>query len=134
MLNDYRSKVSVCAKSFLGNDDWFVAILIVLVAVVSFGLGRASYKPDNRQTSGIAPATVVESLIPTLHTDTSTTTEPIAPETTPNAYVGSKNGTKYHLPWCPGAKQMKEENKIWFQTKEKAEAAGYTPAANCKGI
>jgi methylphosphotriester-DNA--protein-cysteine methyltransferase len=49
-------------------------------------------------------------------------------------YVASKNGTKYHLPWCGSAKQIKEENKVWFATKEEAEAAGYTPAANCKGI
>ncbi len=49
-------------------------------------------------------------------------------------YVGSKKGTKYHLPWCPGAKTMNEANKIWFESKEAAEAAGYTPAGNCKGI
>ena len=49
-------------------------------------------------------------------------------------YVASKSGTKYHLPWCGGAKQIKEANKIWFDTKEEAEAAGYTPATNCKGI
>lgn len=50
------------------------------------------------------------------------------------AYVASKTGTKYHLPTCAGAKQIKEENKVWFSTKEEAEAAGYTPATNCKGI
>src|SRR5690606_22759248 len=43
-------------------------------------------------------------------------------------YVASKTGSKYHLPWCGGAKQIKEENKVWFQTKEEAEAAGYEPA------
>lgn len=49
-------------------------------------------------------------------------------------YVSSKTGTRYYLPWCSGAKQIKEENKVWFATKEAAEAAGYTPAKNCKGI
>ncbi len=29
---------------------------------------------------------------------------------------------------------MSPENKIWFTTKEEAEAAGFTPAANCKGL
>ncbi len=57
-----------------------------------------------------------------------------APPSGGGQYVASKSGTKYHLPWCPGAKQMKEENKIYFSSKEEAEAAGYTPAANCKGI
>lgn len=49
-------------------------------------------------------------------------------------YVASKNGTKYHLPWCSGAQRIKEENKVWFKSKAEAEAAGYTPAANCKGL
>lgn len=49
-------------------------------------------------------------------------------------YVASKNGTKYHLPTCSGAKRIKEENKIWFESKQEAEKAGYEPAKNCKGI
>ncbi|MFH1608762.1 MAG: hypothetical protein ABH951_01935, partial [Patescibacteria group bacterium] len=48
--------------------------------------------------------------------------------------VGSKNGTKYHYPWCSGALRIKEENKVWFNSMEEARQAGYTPAANCKGL
>ena len=32
--------------------------------------------------------------------------------------VGSVKGSKYHFPWCPGAKQISEQNKIWFMSKE----------------
>lgn len=63
---------------------------------------------------------------------TSTSSEEIV--LTKTEYVGSKNGTKYHLPWCAGAKQIKEENKVWFSSKTEAEKAGYSPASNCKGI
>lgn len=49
-------------------------------------------------------------------------------------YVASKTGKSYHLPWCAGAKQIKEANKIYFSSKAEAEAAGYAPAKNCKGI
>lgn len=49
-------------------------------------------------------------------------------------YVASKSGAVYHLPWCSGAKRIKEENRIYFASKEEAERAGYRPAANCKGI
>ena len=49
-------------------------------------------------------------------------------------YVGSKNGKTYHLPWCAGAQRIKDENKVWFETKEEAISRGYTPAGNCKGI
>ncbi len=48
--------------------------------------------------------------------------------------VASRNGSKYHFPWCPGALQISEANKIWFQSEEQAEKAGYEPAANCKGL
>ncbi len=46
--------------------------------------------------------------------------------------VGSSKGTKYHFPWCPGASQIKEENKIWFTTEKDAQDAGYTKAGNCE--
>lgn len=49
-------------------------------------------------------------------------------------YVGSKNGRVYHLPSCPGAKRIKDENKVWFKDKKDAADHGYKPAANCKGI
>lgn len=48
--------------------------------------------------------------------------------------VASKKGTKYHSPWCPGASTISPENKIYFETPEAARAAGYQPAANCKGL
>ncbi|MEX2091018.1 MAG: hypothetical protein WD989_02760 [Candidatus Paceibacterota bacterium] len=45
--------------------------------------------------------------------------------------VRSKNSDKYHFTWCSGAKRIKEENKIWFETEAAALAAGYTKAGNC---
>lgn len=60
-----------------------------------------------------------------------------AGETTPSlpgAYVASRSGTAYHLPWCVGALRIREENKIWFSSKEEAEQKGYHPAKNCKGL
>lgn len=45
--------------------------------------------------------------------------------------VGSSKGSKYHFPWCPGASQIKEENKIWFATEKDAQDAGYAKAGNC---
>lgn len=48
--------------------------------------------------------------------------------------VASKSGTKYYFPWCGTAKRIKEENKVWFASRAEAEAAGYEPAANCKGL
>ncbi len=49
-------------------------------------------------------------------------------------FVASKSGKKYYLPTCSGVARIKEVNRVWFATKEDAEAAGLTPAANCAGI
>lgn len=49
-------------------------------------------------------------------------------------YVASKNGEAYYLPWCSGVSRIKEENKVWFGSKEEAEARGYRPAKTCKGM
>ncbi len=37
----------------------------------------------------------------------------------------------YHFIWCPGAKKIKEENKIWFDNEQSAIQTGYKLASNC---
>jgi hypothetical protein len=113
-------------------DDVTTPVIFLLVALAAFGLGRVSvlYEtpsgfdimyPGNGEGAGEygAGASVI-SATARLHEEKN--------------YVASLTGTKYHLPSCPGAKQIKEENKIWFTTKEDAEIAGYQPAANCPEI
>ena len=42
-------------------------------------------------------------------------------------FVASKNSKTYHVPDCGSAKRIKEENKVWFQSKKEAEGSGRTP-------
>jgi len=42
-------------------------------------------------------------------------------------YVASKNSNLYHTLDCPYVKQIKEENLIWFISREEAEASGRKP-------
>ncbi len=46
-------------------------------------------------------------------------------------FVASINGKAYYPANCEAAKRIKEENRIWFTSKEEAEAGGYKPAQNC---
>lgn len=48
--------------------------------------------------------------------------------------VASKSGMKYYLPWCAGVERISDANKVRFASASLARAAGYTPAANCKGL
>lgn len=106
------------------TDVLFVLVL-VLLGVSSFGLGRLSALENQQSTVAVCPS---QSL-----TSKAAAHQAQAP-TTQGQYVASKNGSVYHYPWCSGAQRIKEENKVWFTTKNAAEGAGYRPAANCKGL
>lgn len=44
--------------------------------------------------------------------------------------VASKNGTKYHWPWCSFAKNIKESNQVWFNSEKEAREAGFDKCGN----
>ncbi|MFM2424009.1 MAG: hypothetical protein RLZZ70_398 [Candidatus Parcubacteria bacterium] len=122
------------------NDLLFTAIIFCGVSVLSFWLGQQSVTVN--QTSATRLGTMgttnpgvalVSGALPTTAPATTESTSP--PITTgEKAIVASKSGTKYHALSCPGAKQIKEENKIYFDTVAQAEAAGYTKASNCPSL
>lgn len=105
----------------------FLALVIILVATLSFGIGRLTSEPSRQGIKveydpALQSASAITSLpsnLPTSNLQTS-------------VVVGSKNGAKYHYPHCPGAKQIAEKNKVVFASPTVAEASGYTLAANCK--
>lgn len=120
----------------LEQRDIFIALLIIFASLASFGLGRLSVLQEKKtpirieQTAAIMmsnDATDAEAIAGDKQTEDKTL--PLG-----GNFVGSKNGTTYHFPWCSGAARIKEENKVWFATKEAAEMAGYHPAGNCKGL
>ncbi len=120
-------------KSFLVEDAVFYSLLIILIAVVSFGLGRKSIELETRSESVIdngqafTPITSLNNKAAVAEAKTET-------QSSAQSVVASRSGTKYHLPDCAGAKQIKPENLIEFPSIEAAKAAGLTPAANCDGI
>lgn len=138
------------SKSYFARipADILVLLVLLLATTLAFGLGILIGKDMARGKTGGdhgfwieqlpegvvrggGPAAVVQAGKPVA------AAEPV-PETlaTPETrtYMASKNGTKYYLPACGTAKRIKEENKVWFATKAEAEAAGFTPAANCPGL
>jgi hypothetical protein len=98
----------------------WLPLLVILVGVAAFGLGRLSAGEQ-----GGGGLRIYQEALPAA-------TGAAAGEE--RRFVASKSGSRYYLPTCSGAKQIKEENKVWFGTKEAAEATGYTPAANCPGL
>ncbi len=115
-------------KSLLLDDQVFYGFLVVLVGCISFLLGRFSVL----ETYAVSDRGAIEFLIDSeLQKEIAAT--PVAIEETV-VVIASKTGTKYHLPNCPGAKQIKPENQISFPSVAAALAAGYSPASNCPGL
>jgi hypothetical protein len=114
--------------------DVLVVATLIFASSVSFGLG---YLTGRDPAAGEGSAISMEAT-PSLAAhqapivETTSTTTPTSPQ--PGPYLASKNGTKYYLPTCSGAKRISETNKVWFPSAAAAAAAGYTPAANCPGL
>ena len=109
-------------KAFLLEDAVYFGLLLVLIALTSFGLGRYSTIVDVKNTPQAPKMTLIQPKTRQMVTGTTTSEKTI---------VASKSGTKYHYIWCPGAKQIKEENKLFFTSETEAEAMGYSLAGNC---
>ena len=115
-------------KSFLEHDTYYFTALILLVGIASFGLGRQSVAESLHVQQSLQPGTALQVLAPL-------SIVPVNTETSQSvSVIASKSGTKYHLPDCPGAGQIKPENRIEFASVAEAEAAGYSPASNCPGL
>lgn len=138
--------------------DVLLVLLVLSVSAFAFGLGmlaqkqlyisesgqgRDIFKIEAASSStgsnlgasvgGAALGAAVQSHVP----QTQDVTAKMAPEptlSTVGKYVASKNGTKYYLATCSGAKRIKNENKVWFATVEDAKASGRTPSSTCKGM
>jgi len=121
------------------SREVYAAAIIVLVAFGSFGLGRLSERME-RPRQGVSIERSSANFNEVMSADVSGGSAGNASAGAPGAVaedgtvVASKSGTKYHYPWCAGARQISVANKITFSSTEEARAAGYLPASNCKGL
>lgn len=125
-------------------QDVLLVVLVLSVAVAGFGLGMLSERQMSaekrsgfwiEQVASSSPAVLGAAVAGATATKVSgVTAESISAPLAVGKYVASKNGTKYYLPTCSGAKRIKDENKVWFATVEEAKASGRTPSSACKEL
>ena len=132
------------------SKDFYLIVLMITLTLLGYGLGRLSNITSNREPVKIEMlgevigqnssqdtlkvATVNSATKNIKQTLEATNNNVPVTSSLAGVYVGSRTSTKYHLPTCSGAKRIKEENRVWFKSKEEAESRGYTPAGNCPGI
>ncbi len=121
-------------KQFIEGEkgkDILVVIIVILVGLGSFELGRLSkengssgikieYSDQSLMRAGNQPASVIS-----------------AAEYNSNRNSAGKNffassrGSKYYTISCSAGKTIKQENRLYFATAEEAERAGYTASSSC---
>jgi hypothetical protein len=103
--------------------DVLIVAILILASCASFGFGYLTGSAASTSSGQGSEITFDES------STMGSTSSPQAGQ-----FVASKNGTKYYLSSCAGANKISDANKIYFVSASAAEAAGYSPAANCKGL
>jgi len=122
-------------KQFLKNEkgkDILIVIIVILVGLGSFELGRLSKENDSSgikieypdQNSG-QEANVVSAVSGVQHPTASI-------NTTDKTFFASNRGSKYYSISCSAGKTIKQENRVYFTTGEEAVAAGYTLSSACQ--
>ena len=98
---------------------------IVLIALVSFGIGRLSAPLADNE-----PIVIETPLTASIQQSFGAADQQKEQKTTEGKLMGSVNGGKYHWPNCSHAKRISPENQIWFSSEKEAQAAGYGPCGN----
>ncbi len=115
-------------KSFLEDDLYFYTILIIVVGILSFGLGRMSVEINQNQHN--QQIVLIENSSNVGLSDAGTISD--TSNTRDKQFVASSRGTRYHHITCSSSKQIIQANRIYFNSIQEAQAAGFTPAKNCK--
>ena len=113
-------------------NDLFTGLIIILVAIGAFGLGRLSRIEGSKQPIRVENRVSVQTEASSQVGGQSASV--IDAGGSANTIVASKSGTKYYYSWCSGVQKISVANRIYFSSQEDAKAAGYTPSSTCKGL
>lgn len=112
-------------------------LVIFLMSLGGFALGRLSVLEEKKhdELSIIAQKASENGVLGVTEGDIGSSNAKLFTKQSPvsGVFVGSKSGKVYYPPWCAGVKRIHDENKIWFASKDDAEAKGYRPTTSCKG-
>jgi|SRR3989344_1740054 len=128
-------KIKLIVANWIRSDqgkDILTVLIIILVGLGSFGLGRLSKTAQNeglrmeylgQDLSGSlieAPGSVLG-----LQNQTGADIDN-------KKFFASSRGKKYYPIGCSAGKSIKQSNRIYFETREAAETQGYELSTSCR--
>jgi len=108
-----------------GLKKLFVPTLIVLVGLAGFGAGKLAKIEEVRPPVSVE---ILDQPSQIANVENSVSSSKISPQ---GVYVAARGGMVYYLPSCPTVSRILEKNKIWFESREQAEKAGFKPSSSC---
>jgi hypothetical protein len=128
-INDFMNKIK--GKIDIDRTTLLCLLVIVLVGLSSFGLGRLSISGiENENTLKLENDNV--SIVKEETGDNAKVESDKASPLKEKMYVASKNGKLYYGATCSGAKRISLKNEVWFASREDAEKSGYELSSSCK--
>ena len=131
-MEKIKSKLDTLVESKQGTQI-LVILFIILVGLGCFELGRLSLKdqssPIKIEYNGETQSANVLQAISTAKLLASPN---ISPTESGQNFFASSRGTKYYPAGCSAGKTIKQENRVYFDTRELAEKAGYILSSSCK--
>lgn len=125
-------------KHFVSSEkgkDFLTIIIVILVGLFSFGLGRLSKAGDmssglrieyQDQASNVISG--AENALESLAYKKSNTNTLIQEK----SFFASNRGQKYYPTNCSAGKSIKLANRVYFDTREEAESKGYELSDSCR--
>lgn len=139
-MEKIKQFIKHCFESEKGKDI-LVVIIVILVGLGSFELGRLSKENDsggikilsaqtgkyqnqdaNQKASQAANVVSAASNMSKAAFDINADRK---------NFFASNRGSKYYTLGCSAGKTIKQENRIYFATGEEAQAAGYALSSSC---
>lgn len=121
-------------KSFLESEqgkNLIIILIIILVGLGSFELGRRSQNTPKNLSNIDFSSQTANTINGAENTVLEQKYEFEGVNLEGRAYFASKRGSKYYPFGCSAGKSIKEENRIYFDTEEQAQKAGYSKSSSC---
>jgi len=121
-------------KQFIESDkgkDILTVLIVILVGIGSFELGRLSKNDSSGikiEYTGQKEGQTVDQAANAVGAANTA----FAANSSGKTFFASSRGKKYYSIGCSAGKTIKQENRIYFSTKEEAERAGYELSSSCR--